>query len=196
MIILASSSRTRKTILARAGVAVTAHPARIDETEIKTSYRRKGASATVCAMALAEAKALTVAARHEDAFVIGADQLLDCDGIWFDKPRNQADARGQLEALRGKSHELITAVCVARGANVIWHDLQQPRLTMRAFGDSFLDSYLGAIGRDDLGAVGAYRIEGLGLQLFDRIDGDYFAILGLPLLSLLSFLREQGQLPQ
>lgn len=196
MIILASASRTRKSLLTRSGLSVTTHATRIDETEIKTSYRRKGAAASVCAMALAEAKALTAAAHHADALVIGADQLLDCEGTWFDKPRDRADARTQLEALRGRSHELTTAVCVARGTNVIWHDLQQPRLTMRAFSDNFLDSYLGALGREDFAAVGAYRIEGLGLQLFERIEGDYFAILGLPLLSLLAFLRMQGELPQ
>ena len=158
--------------------------------------RRKGAEAGVCAMALAEAKALTVAARHPDALVIGADQILNCGGIWLDKPRGRAEAREQLVMLRGQSHELTTAVCVARGANVIWHDLQRPRLVMRQFSDGFLDSYVAALGRDDLAAVGAYRLEGPGIQLFQRIDGDYFAILGLPLVPLLEFLRGQGELPQ
>jgi septum formation protein len=195
MTVLASSSRTRAALLAEAGIKVTRDPARIDETEIKAFNRRKGAEAGICAMALAEAKALTVAARHPDTLVIGADQLLDCGGTWLDKPRGRADAREQLVLLRGQSHELATAVCVARGANVIWHDLQRPRLTMRRFSDGFLDSYVAGIGRDDLGAVGAYRLEGPGIQLFERIDGDYFAILGLPLLPLLEFLRGQGQLP-
>ena len=194
MTILASSSRTRAALLGDAGVKVTRDPPRIDETEIKAFNRRKGAEAGVCAMALAEAKALTVAARHPDALVIGADQVLNCGGVWLDKPRGRAEAREQLAMLRGQSHELATAVCVARGANVIWHDLERPRLTMRRFSDSFLNAYIAGLGRDDLGAVGAYRLEGPGIQLFERIEGDYFAILGLPLLPLLAFLRDQGAL--
>jgi septum formation protein len=196
MTVLASSSRIRAALLTEAGVKLTRDPARIDETEIKAFNRRKGAEAGVCAMALAEAKALTVAARHPDALVIGADQLLNCGGTWLDKPRGRADAREQLVMLRGQSHELATAVCVARGANVIWHDLQRPRLVMRQFSDGFLDSYITALGRDDLAAVGAYRLEGPGIQLFERIEGDYFSILGLPLIPLLEFLRGQGELPQ
>jgi len=195
-VVLASSSRTRATLLQQAGVKAAREPARIDETEIKAFNRRKGAEAGVCAMALAEAKALTVAARHPNVLVIGADQILNCNGTWLDKPRGKADARGQLAMLRGQGHELATAVCVARGADVIWHDLQRPRLTMRQFSDAFLDSYIDGLGRDDMGAVGAYRLEGSGIQLFDRIDGDYFAILGLPLTGLLEFLRGQGELPR
>ncbi|HXE17569.1 MAG TPA: nucleoside triphosphate pyrophosphatase [Stellaceae bacterium] len=193
-IVLASSSRTRAALLQQAGVKVTRDPARIDETEIKATSRRKGSEAGVAAMALAEAKALTVAARQPDMLVIGADQILNCNGTWLDKPRGKTDARNQIAMLRGQSHELATAVCVARGADVIWHDLQRPRLTMRQFSDAFLDSYIDGLGRDDMGAVGAYRLEGAGIQLFDRIEGDYFAILGLPLTGLLEFLRGQGEL--
>jgi nucleoside triphosphate pyrophosphatase len=196
VIVLASQSRARLALLDRAGVKVTRDPASLDEAEIKTSYHRKGAAAGVCAMALAEAKALTVAARHVGALVIGADQLLDFRGTWLDKPRDRADAERQLRLLRGHTHELATAVCVARDGNAIWHDLQQPRLAMRAFGDDFLATYLAGFDRDDLASVGAYRIEGHGLQLFERVEGDYFSILGLPLLSLLAFLRDQGELPR
>lgn len=196
MIVLASQSRARSSLLEGAGVKAARAPAAIDETEIKASYRRKGAAPGVCAMALAEAKALTVAARHKGAFVIGADQLLDCEGTWLDKPHGRTDARNQLRLLRGRAHELATAVCVARDGNVIWHDLQAPRLVMRDFSDAFLETYLAGLSREDLAAVGAYRVEGPGLQLFERIEGDYFAILGLPLLPLLSFLRAQGELPQ
>jgi septum formation protein len=196
MIVLASASRARYALLDGAGVKVTRDPARIDETEIKAFNRRKGAEAGICAMALAEAKALTVAARHPKELVIGADQVLNCDGVWLDKPGDRAEARSQLMMLRGQSHELATAVCVARDRNVMWHDLQRPRLTMRAFSDAFLDSYLAALSREDFSAVGAYRLESQGIQLFERIDGDYFAILGLPLLSLVDFLRGQGELAQ
>lgn len=195
MIVLASSSRTRAALLEQAGVKVPHDAPRLDESEIKAFNRRKGAEAGVAAMALAEAKALTVAARHPKALVIGADQIVSCNGAWLDKPRDRADARAQLTQLRGQSHELATAVCVARDTDVIWHELQRPRLVMRAFSDAFLDAYVVGLSREDMGAVGAYRLEGPGIQLFERIEGDYFAILGLPLLALLGFLRAQGELP-
>ena len=196
MTILASRSRARAALLTQAGIKVSRDPSRIDETEIKAFNRRKGAEAGVCAMALAEAKALSIATRHPQALVIGADQILNCNGTWLDKPRDRDDARGQLRLLRGQTHELATAVCVARDANVIWHEIQRPHLTMRNFSDAFLDAYIGHLGRDDMAAVGAYRIEGHGVQLFDRIEGDYFAILGLPLMPLMEFLRGQGELPR
>lgn len=195
MIILASGSKTRAALLDRAGIKVGRENPQIDEAEIKAQYRRKGAEPGICAMALAEAKALSVAAKHKDALVIGADQLLAFGAVWLDKPRGKADAKHQLTNLRGRSHELATAVCVARGGAVMWHDLQRPRLTMRNFGDAFLENYVAGLGRDDLGAVGAYRLEGRGIQLFERIEGDYFAILGLPLLPLIDFLRAQGEVP-
>jgi septum formation protein len=189
MMILASSSRTRSQLLDNAGIEATRDPPRIDEAEIKAFNRRKGAEAGVAAMALAEAKALTVAARHPETLVIGADQILNCNGTWLDKPISHADARTQLLLLRGQSHELATAVCIARDADVIWHDLQRPRLTMRNFSDAYLAEYVAGLTREDMAAVGAYRLEGRGIQLFERIEGDYFAILGLPLLPLLDFLR-------
>lgn len=196
MTVLASLSRTRAALLNQAGIKITRDPARIDETEIKAFNRRKGAEAGVCAMALAEAKALTIATRHPGTLVIGADQVLNLNGTWLDKPRDRDDARGQLRMLRGQAHELATAVCVARDTNVIWHEIQRPRLTMRNFSDAFLDTYVESLSRDDMGAVGGYRIEGRGVQLFERIEGDYFAILGLPLMPLLEFLRSQGELAQ
>jgi septum formation protein len=196
MTVLASVSRTRAALLNQAGIKVTRDPARIDETEIKAFNRRKGAEAGVCAMALAEAKALTITTRHPQTLVIGADQILNCNGTWLDKPRDRDDARGQLQMLRGQTHELATAVCVARDANVIWHEIQRPRLTMRNFSADFLNGYIESLSRDDMAAVGAYRIEGRGIQLFERIEGDYFAILGLPLMPLLEFLRGQGELPR
>lgn len=193
-LVLASGSATRARLLAEAGVPVTVDPAALDETEIAASFRRERRDAAACAEALAEAKAVTISARHGDALVIGADQMLECDGAWFEKPDNLAEARAQLVALRGKRHRLISAVCVAQNGAPIWQTIDRAELTMRAFSDAFLDAYLAAAGADVLGSVGAYRLEGLGAQLFVRVDGDYFTILGLPLLPLLDFLRGRGAL--
>ncbi len=171
-------------------------PAAIDEAEIKATFRAERLAAAECANALAEAKALRVARRHPGSLVIGADQMLVCEGAWLDKPGDHTAARMQLQALRGKSHELLSAVCVVRGGERLWHYVDRSTLTMRAFSDDFLEGYLAAAGVDILGAVGAYRLEGLGVQLFSRIEGGYFAILGLPLLPLLDFLRGHGVIPQ
>jgi septum formation protein len=188
-VVLASSSAIRAELLMRAGVAVIRDAAGVDESEVKRSFQREGLDAARCAEALAAAKATRVAQRHPDALVIGADQILDLAGTWFDKPRDLADARAQLEALRGKRHELATAVVVARNGAVLWRHVERPRLAMRDFSDRFIEDYLAALGDDVLTVVGAYRLEGEGVQLFARIEGDYFAILGLPLLPLLDFLR-------
>jgi septum formation protein len=188
-VVLASASAIRAELLIRAGLAVERDAAGIDEAEVKRSFRREGLSAARCAEALAIAKATRVGTRHPGALVIGADQLLDCGGTWFDKPRDLAEARAQLQALRGKSHELATAVVVGQNGAVLWQHVERPRLVMRDFSDQFLDEYLAALGDDLLTAVGAYQLEGRGVQLFARIEGDYFAILGLPLLPLLDFLR-------
>jgi septum formation protein len=193
-LILASASPTRASLLATAGVEVRVEPAAVDEEAVKQTYRAKGHAAVECALALAEAKARRVAGRHDRAFVIGADQILVCDGLWFDKPSDLGAARAQLKALRGRTHELATAVCVVQNRTRIWHTVKQPHLLMREFSDLFLDNYLAMEEAAVLGTVGAYRLEGRGLQLFERVEGDYFAILGLPLLELLGFLRERGQL--
>ena len=191
-LILASASAARAELLRRAGVSFTVAPAAIDEAEIKAAFHAERLGAAECANALAEAKALRVARRHPDALVIGADQMLVCDGAWFDKPADRAAARAQLVALRGKRHELISAVCVVRGGERLWHFVDRSALVMRDFSDAFLDTYLDAAGADVLGSVGAYRLEAIGVQLFARIEGGYFAILGLPLLPLLDFLRGHG----
>jgi septum formation protein len=193
-VILASASVTRARLLEQAGLAVTSDPAGIDEAALKQRCRADGADAAACAAALADAKAARVARRHESALVIGADQLLACGRDWFDKPEDRAAARRQLLQLRGRSHELATAVAVWRGDQPLWRYCERPRLAMRAFSDAFLDAYLAAAGDSILASVGAYRLEGLGAQLFERIEGDYFAILGLPLLPLLAFLRGEGML--
>jgi nucleoside triphosphate pyrophosphatase len=193
-VVLASASAARAALLLQAGLDVMRDPANIDEAEVKTSFRRERLGAAGCAEALAEAKATSVSSRHRGAVVIGADQLLVCGERWFDKPSSLAQAREQLLALRGREHELVTAVCVLRDGAMAWQFVDRPRLVMRSFSDAFLEAYLAATGGDLLSSVGAYRLEGPGAQLFARIDGDYFSILGLPLLPLLDFLRAQGVL--
>ena len=133
--------------------------------------------------------------RDPDSLVIGADQLLASGAEWFDKPRDLGEAREQLLGLRGRTHVLATAVCVAQAGVPVWRATSVPELTMRRFSEEFLDEYLAAEGEALLGSVGAYRLEGRGVQLFSRIRGDYFAILGLPLIELLGFLRERRLLP-
>ncbi len=193
-LVLASASRIRALLLERAGLAVACDPATLEEAEIKTAFRRDGRDAAGCAMALAEAKAARVAPRHPGALVIGADQLLVCGEAWLDKPADLADARRQLQSLRGRRHELVTAVALRRDDTLLWRRIERPALVMRDFSDAFLDAYLAAAGADALSSVGAYQLEAMGVQLFACIEGDYFAILGLPLLPLLDCLRGLGAL--
>ncbi|AWJ88476.1 septum formation protein Maf [Azospirillum baldaniorum] len=191
-VVLASGSRTRAEMLERAGVRVTLAPAAVDEEEIKLAARAEGAPVEDVAEALAELKAQRVTRKHPGALVIGADQMLECEGRWFDKPADRDAARAQLQDLRGKTHRLVSCAVVIRDGERLWHHVDRARLTMRPFSDAFLDSYLNAAGDDVLGSVGAYHLEGLGAQLFHRVDGDFFTILGLPLLPLLGFLRVHG----
>lgn len=135
---------------------------------------------------------MRVSRKVPGALVIGADQILDCAGVWFDKPPDLDHARAHLVALRGREHRLATAVCVVRDGQRLWHHREAPRLTMRAFSDAFLDAYIALEGRAMLVSVGGYRLEGPGVQLFSTIAGDHSAILGLPLLPLLEFLRGHG----
>ena len=194
-LILASASPARARLLAAAGVAFRIEPARIDEERMKRAARAAGEAAIGCALALAEAKAREVAARHPYAFVLGADQILAAGAEWFDKPADLAAARAQLCRLRGRVHRLATAACVVAAGIRQWQAASEPQLAMRRFGDSFLDRYIAAEGEALLGSVGGYRIEGRGVQLFARVSGDYFAIQGLPLVELLEFLRKCGALP-
>ena len=191
-VVLASASRSRAMLLGNAGVDAVRDPAAIDEEEVKASFRAEGADAATVAQALAELKAQRVSGRYPGALVIGADQMLDCNGVWFDKPVDRDHARAHLAALRGRTHELIAAVVVVRDRAVLWHHVARARLTVRPFGDAFLEDYLDRVGDDALLSVGAYQLEGLGAQLFSRIEGDYFTVLGLPLLPLLGFLRGHG----
>jgi len=193
-IVLASASTARHRLLEAAGVAVSSDPAAIDEAHVKNEFRREGRCAGRCAAALAEAKALHVAARHPGALVIGADQLLDCDGTWLDKPRDPDQARQHLLLLRDRTHVLHAAVAVAHDGRVVWSMVEAVQLHMRPFSVRFLDDYIAAMGERVCAMVGGYELEGLGAQLFDRVGGDYFAVLGLPLLPLLDFLRGAGAL--
>lgn len=188
-VVLASASITRQGLLERSGVAFVTAPAAVDETAIKEAMAADGAGAEDCALELARLKAARIAPRYPGALVIGADQILDLDGRWFDKPHDLAGARKTLLALRGKTHCLATAACIFRDGAQIWHHFETPELTMRAFTDAFLDEYLAVAGESVLSSVGAYRLEDIGVQLFSRIEGSYFTILGLPLLALLDFLR-------
>lgn len=178
-------------MLEAAGVAFEVVGPRVDEEAAKASLRVEGAQPRDQAVALAELKALSVSTKR-DGFVIGADQMLALEGEAFDKPKSTGEAREHLLRLRGRTHELITAAVVSLGDTVVWRHLDTPRLTMRAFSDAFVADYVERAGDDVLMSVGGYQLEGLGAQLFERVEGDYFSILGLPLLPLLSFLREQG----
>ncbi len=191
-VVLASASRTRLELLLRAGVAARAEPARVDEQEVRASLRAEKAGVEDAAETLAELKARKVSRHASDALVIGADQILDCAGTWFDTPPDRARAAADLRALSGNHHSLATAVCVVRDGVRLWHHRESARLTMRPLGDAFIEAYLNAVGVDALASVGAYQLEGLGAQLFSRVEGDYFTILGLPLLPLLEFLRNHG----
>jgi septum formation protein len=141
---------------------------------------------------LAAAKAKYVSTLHPGAYVIGADQILDLDGVWFDKPTGRNGAGDHLNRLRGRTHTLVDGLAVIRDGEILWRRHDTARLTMRNFSDEFLADYLDRSGPDILESVGAYRLEGRGTQLFSAIDGDYFTILGLPLLPLLDYLREVG----
>ncbi|MGH6950618.1 MAG: Maf family protein [Vitreimonas sp.] len=190
-LVLASASATRRRMLEAAGLTFEVEAPRVDEEAAKASLRAQGMKPRDQADALAELKALSVW-RRRPGFVIGADQMLAMEGETFDKPRDAAEARAHLLRLRGRTHELITAAVVACEGVVIWRHVDTPKLTMRAFSDTFLDDYLARAGDGALGSVGAYQLEGIGAQLFERVEGDYFSVLGLPLLPLLAFLREHG----
>ena len=193
-LVLASGSATRARLLADAGLPILVDPAAVDEEEIRASFQAEGRDAAACAAALAEAKAQRVSARHTGALVLGADQILECGGRWLEKPRDIEGARAQLILMRGKDHTLITAAAIVRNGTLLWHTTDRARLTMRRFSDGFLDDYVAGGGDALLDSVGAYQLEGLGAQLFERVEGDFFTILGLPLLPLLDFLRGHGAL--
>ncbi len=191
-LILASASVARQMLLAAAGLTFAVRPAEIDEAQVKRTARTDGASAAEAALLLATLKARCIAESEPEALVIGADQILVCEGAWFDKPPCIAAAREQLCALRGRIHVLATAVVCQQGRQRVWHHVAEPRLTMRDFSDDFLDDYLAAERDEVTRTVGAYRLEARGVHLFTCVEGQHTAILGLPLMPVLEFLRAWG----
>lgn len=193
-IILASGSAIRAQILRNAAVSFDVVKPSVDEEAVKIGLRAEGLAPRDQADALAEVKALSVS-RRIGGFVLGADQMLDCEGVVFDKPEGRIGAVRHLQTLRGKTHRLISAAVVAKDGAVIWRHIETPKLTMRMFDDAFIEAYLDRVGPEVEKSVGAYQLEGEGVQLFERIEGDYFSILGLPLLPLLALLRRHGVIP-
>jgi septum formation protein len=191
-LVLASGSGVRAMLLRNAGLDFEVHPADVDEDAIKQASG--SLSPENLALKLAEEKALAISVERSDDLVIGADQILECDGILFDKPKGYEGARNHMNKLRGRTHRLISASCVAEGGKIVWHNIEEARLTMRDFSDEFLEHYLATAGDGILASVGAYRLEEMGIQLFENIDGDQTTILGLPLLPLFGFLRSQNLL--
>ncbi|MEQ1717789.1 MAG: Maf family protein [Hyphomicrobium sp.] len=203
-LILASGSAARRALLSSAGLFFRVCPADVDEAAIKAQMTTPkktpitagaediGAGAATIAAALAVAKAQAVSRQHPGAFVIGADQVLSFGGELLFKASSAAEARFVLKRLRGHSHVLISAAALARDGEVVWQAHQRAVLTMRKFSDAFLEQYLDQADKSVLACVGCYELEGLGVQLFEKIDGDYFTILGLPLVPLLGALREHG----
>jgi septum formation protein len=192
-IVLASKSAARRAVLEGAGVPFEVSVAGVDEDAVKASLLAEGATPRDVADALAELKAIRVS-RARGGFVVGSDQTLEFEGRLYDKAPTLEAARERLKLLRGKPHKLHSAVVVAKEGAPIWREVATATLTMRDFSDDFLDAYLATEGPEALGSVGCYRLEGPGAQLFSRIEGDYFAILGLPLLGLLELLRQHGAL--
>jgi septum formation protein len=189
-LVLASRSAARRALLQDAGIPVELAPADIDERALETDAPSQ-TPAGIAAF-LARTKAAAVARSHPGRLVLGADQTLALEGRRFAKPADGAAARAQLRALSGRTHELHSAVAFVQGGAVLFEHVGTARMTMRALTERFLDLYLDAAGGAATTSVGAYQIEGLGIELFERIDGDYFTILGLPLIPVLDFLRQHG----
>jgi septum formation protein len=192
-VVLASQSEIRAQLLRAAGVDFTIRSPGVDEASLKTALLAEGASPRDVADLLAETKAVRVSQRLP-GLVIGADQALEFEGGLVDKAGTLEDARERLKSFRGKSHHLHTGVVVAQGGQPIWREVKTSKLWVRDFSDAWLDRYIAREGEALLWSVGCYRLEGEGVQLFERIEGDYFAVLGLPLLGLLNLLRRHGAL--
>jgi nucleoside triphosphate pyrophosphatase len=193
-LVLASQSKVRRMLLAAAGVPVETDPADLDERGLEAPVRSQSAGAV--AALLAREKAIAVARKHGGRLTLGADQTLALGTERLTKPQNRDGARAQLRALRGHTHELHSAIAFVQHGVVQFEHVGVARLTMRDFSDRFLELYLDAAGDSVAASVGGYQLEGYGLQLFESIDGDYFTILGLPLLEALAFLRRLGCLAQ
>src|SRR5215470_7528 len=192
-LVLASKSAVRRAIIEAAGIPLEVAPADIDERAVEA--RAVAGSATDAAVLLAREKARAGCAGIKGRFVVGADQTLALGRARFTKPVDRDTAREQLKTLAGRTHELHSAVAIARDGRVLFSHVDTAKLTMRSLSDRFLDAYLDTAGDAVLASVGGYQLEGLGSHLFERIEGDYFTILGLPLFALLGFLRREGCLP-
>ena len=191
-LILASGSRARSEMLKAAGVEFESQNPLVDEEPVKEALLAEGAPAHHIADMLAEFKALAVSSIKKNSFVIGSDQILSCEGKCYSKADTMEGAKKQLQALSGKKHSLISAVVIAKDGQVIWREIDKAHLTMRKLSDDFIDDYLLECGDAILSSVGCYHLEGKGAQLFEKVEGDYFTVLGLPLLKVLHFLRQQG----
>lgn len=190
-LILASQSASRRAMLDAAGVRYEALPARVDEDAVKASMA--GAKPRELADALAELKALKVSQLHPDALVLGSDSLVAlADGILLDKPTDRADAAAHLRAMSGGRHDLVSAAVLAQGGRAVWRHVEVAKLHVRPLSDDFIESYLDDEWPAIAGCVGCFRIEGPGVQLFDRVLGDHFTVLGMPLLPVLAQLRVLG----
>lgn len=195
LLVLASGSATRAGLLRRAGVPFRQDPAVVDESAARARLKAAGADAGEAALELARLKARAVSARHPALLVLGADQLLECEGRWLDKADTRERARAQLQHLSGRRHRLETAAALFRDGAELWSHLERPELRMRMLSPELIEAYLDAAGEDVFGSVGAYQIERLGAQLIEELNGDVFAVLGLPLLPVLAALRREGVLP-
>ncbi len=191
-LILASKSQFRATLLANAGVSFVTENVRIDERAVEAPLQARGATPSEVALELAKAKAIEVSSRNNSALVLGADQTLSLNGTVFHKPDGIDGAKRHLQALSGQTHQLNSGVALAVDGKIVWHHLSIARLTMRTLSDEFIDRHLQRVGDLVLSSVGAYQYEAEGVQLFEAIEGDYFTIVGLPLLPVLKELRERG----
>lgn len=193
-LVLASSSPTRARLLEQTGLSFEIVPPGVDETVIKEVLKSEETEPQDIAELLAETKAVEVSKQHGSALVIGADQVLAAEGETYDKPTNKEEAYATLFKLRGRTHQLISALALVKEGEVLWRYTETAELTMRNFSPEFLGNYIAHCGDDILTSPGAYRLEAFGIHLFETIKGDYFSILGFPILALLNFLREEGHI--
>ena len=193
-LVLASGSAVRATLLRQAGIPFDVQNSRVDEDAIKERFA--DSNIDELAIKLASAKAVAVSTERPDAVIIGADQILSCEGARFDKPRDMNEAWTNLKFFHGRTHRLHSGIVLAQAGKIVWHHSAHADLTMRDFSDDFLETYLKTVGDKVLTSVGCYQLEGPGIQLFENISGDYFTILGLPLLPLLNELRRRKVVTQ
>ena len=192
-LILASASPFRRQLLENAGITFQAKAAEIDERAIEAEVERKGLMPEEIALVLAEAKARDVGqAFGDDVIIIGSDQTMSLGSRVYHKPKDMDEARDTLLSLSGQTHQLNSAIVLTRGHQVLWKHISSARLSVRPLSAAFVDAHLSRVGKKALTSVGAYQLEGEGIQLFEKIEGDYFTILGLPMLPLLARLRDLG----